>query len=160
MPKGQITKTRGAICNVSIDKIDISNTLPRQADTNGFVIVKLKRKHECRGHVYFESVRPYVINQLLQYLKLSDEFYLDIEIDICHIRNSVIEMINLNHEIPVEVDRLDQAPDLSFETDNDFFKEVHSTRAEREKILWMSIVLPRINLFWLIILILGMNLQL
>ena len=61
MPKGQSPKIRGAICNVPIDTIDISNTLPRQAGSNGLVIVKLKRKLEYRGHLYFESVRPYVL---------------------------------------------------------------------------------------------------
>ena len=66
MPKGQSPKIRGATCNVPIDTIDISNTLPRQADINGLVIVKLKRKLEYRGHLYFESVRLYVINRLLQ----------------------------------------------------------------------------------------------
>ena len=74
MPKGQGPKIRGAICNVPIDTTAISNTLPRQADSNGPVIVKLKCKLEYRGHVYYESVRPYVINQLLQYLKLNNEF--------------------------------------------------------------------------------------
>ena len=42
-------------------------------------------------------------------------------------------MINLDHEIPVEVDRSDQDCDLSFQTDNDSFKEVHNTRVESEE---------------------------
>ena len=99
---------RGAICNVPIDTIDISNALPRQADSNGLLIVKLKCRLEYKGHVYFESVRPYVINQLLQYLKLNNELFSDIEIDISHIPSSLIEMINVDHEIPVEVDRSDR----------------------------------------------------
>ena len=44
MHKGQILKLRGAMCNVLIDTIDISNTFPRQADSNGLAIVKFKRK--------------------------------------------------------------------------------------------------------------------
>ena len=51
------------ICNVPIDTFDISNTLPRHADSNGFVIVKLNCKREYRG--YGISKNPYVINQLL-----------------------------------------------------------------------------------------------
>ena len=124
---------RGAICNDPIDTIDISNTLPRQADSNGLVKVKLKCRLEYKGHVYFESVRPYVINQLLQYMKLNNELFSDIEIDISHIPSSLIDMINVDHEIPVEVDRSDQDCDLSFQTDNDSFKEVHNTRVESQE---------------------------
>ena len=50
MHKGQSLKIRGAISNVPIDTIGISNTLPRQADSNGLIIVKLKRNLERRGH--------------------------------------------------------------------------------------------------------------
>ena len=42
-------------------------------------------------------------------------------------------MINLDHEIPVKVDKSDQDPDLSFEIDSDSFKEVHNTRVENEE---------------------------
>ena len=49
---------------------DISNTLPRQAGSNGPAIVTLKRKLEYKG--YSESALPYVINQLLQYLKINN----------------------------------------------------------------------------------------
>ena len=50
MHKSQSLKIRGAISNVPIDTIGISNTLPHQADSNGLVIVKLKRNLERRGH--------------------------------------------------------------------------------------------------------------
>ena len=48
MPKGQSAKLKGAMCNVPIDVISTSNTLPCPAN-NGQVIVKLKRKLEYRG---------------------------------------------------------------------------------------------------------------
>ena len=44
-------------------------------------------------------------------------------------------MINLDHEIPVEIDKTDQDSDLSFETDIDSFKEVHKTGLKVKKIL-------------------------
>ena len=44
MPKGQSPKLKGALCNVPVDIVDICNTLSRPADSNGIVIVKLKRK--------------------------------------------------------------------------------------------------------------------
>ena len=58
MPKGQSPKLKGALCNLPIDLVDVCKTPPRPADSNGIVIVKLKRKLQYRGHVYFESVRP------------------------------------------------------------------------------------------------------
>ena len=58
MAKGQSPKLKGAICNVPIDSIDTSQILPRQADSNGLIIFKLKRKVQYIGHVYFEAVRP------------------------------------------------------------------------------------------------------
>ena len=64
---------------------------------------------------------------------MHNEFYSDIEIDISHIPSSLIEMINLDHEITVEVDTSDKDPDLSFETDNDSFNEVNNTRIESEE---------------------------
>ena len=105
MPKGQSPKIKGAICNVPVDTVDISGTLPRQADSNGLIIVKLKRKLEYRGHVYFESVRPNIINRLLQYLKLNNQLYADIEIDISHVPSNFVEMLDFDDEIPMEIDR-------------------------------------------------------
>ena len=64
---------------------------------------------------------------------------------ISHIPFSLIEMINLDHEIPVEVERSDQDRDLSFETD-DSFTEVHNNRVESEENISMSIVLLQMKL--------------
>ena len=38
MPKGQ---GKGAICNISVNVVDICNTLSRAADSNGLVVVKI-----------------------------------------------------------------------------------------------------------------------
>ena len=46
MPRGQAPKMKGAICNVPIDTIDATTSLPRIADNNGIDFVKLKRKLE------------------------------------------------------------------------------------------------------------------
>ena len=78
-------------------------------------------------------MRPYIINQLLQYLKSNNEFYSDIEVDMSHIPSSLIEVINLSHVTPTEVDWSDQDCDLSFKTDHDSFSEVHNTRVESEE---------------------------
>ena len=44
--------------NISIDGVDVRDTMLPTADNNGFVIVKLKKKVHYKGHVYFESARP------------------------------------------------------------------------------------------------------
>ena len=54
MPKGQSPKLKGAICNVPLEADNVCNILPRGADSNGIIMVKLKRKLMYRGHVYFE----------------------------------------------------------------------------------------------------------
>ena len=60
--------------------------------SNGLAMIKMKRKLEYRSH---ESVCPYLVNQLLQYLKLNNEFYSGIEVDISHIPSSLVEVINV-----------------------------------------------------------------
>ena len=82
MPKGQTPKLKGAICNVPIDTKNITNVLPQGANSNGIVMIKLKRKLMFRGHVYFEAVSPEAVRIALQYLKLNNPLYSDIEIDI------------------------------------------------------------------------------
>ena len=60
--QGQSPKVKGSICNIPISDIDGNcNSLPRSADTNGVIVVKLQRKVEYCGHVLFEPVRPRII---------------------------------------------------------------------------------------------------
>ena len=82
MPKGQMPKIKGAICNIPIDVAQINKVLPAGADSNGLISVKLKRKLCYNGHVYFEPVRPEAVKSALQYLKLNNNLYHDIVIAI------------------------------------------------------------------------------
>ena len=82
MPKGQYPKVKGAICNVPVDTEEICDVLPRPAENNGLLFVKLKRKLEYKGHVYFEPVRPEKIRDVLQYLKANNYLYADTEVDM------------------------------------------------------------------------------
>ena len=43
MAKGQMPKIRGAICNIAVDVRDISNSLPRNSQSSGIILVKLKK---------------------------------------------------------------------------------------------------------------------
>ena len=60
MPKAQTPKLNGSIYNVPIDKNDVANVLHRGADSNGIVMVKLKRKLSFRGQ--------FILKQFLQTL--------------------------------------------------------------------------------------------
>ena len=54
MPKGESLKIKSSICNISVLEVDVNcNMLPRPADINGLIIVKLKRKLEYKGLVVF-----------------------------------------------------------------------------------------------------------
>ena len=43
MPKDQFANLKGTICNVPIEADTLSNTLPRGIDSNGLILLKLKR---------------------------------------------------------------------------------------------------------------------
>ena len=62
MPKGKSLKIKVSIFNIPVSEVDVNcNMLPRPADSNGLIIVKLKHKLEYKGHVVFEAVRSDVI---------------------------------------------------------------------------------------------------
>ena len=57
-PKGQFLKLKGAICNIKV------------ADSNGLIMVKLKRKLSERGHVCSSPVSSESVYLALSYLKV------------------------------------------------------------------------------------------
>ena len=59
--------------------------LPRPADSNGLIIVKLKRKLEYKGHAVFQAVRPDIVIQFLEFLRSQIDLYSDIEINPANI---------------------------------------------------------------------------
>lgn len=54
MSKDQLAKLTGAICNVLIDTSNTVSVLLREAESNGLVVVRLKRKSRFRSDVYFK----------------------------------------------------------------------------------------------------------
>ena len=103
MPKGQTPKLKGSICNVPIDTVDVANTLPQGADSNGIVMIKLKRKLVYRGHVYFEAVSPDAVRSALEYLKMNNPLYYDILIDIGQIPENLLSLTE-PIDIPIEIE--------------------------------------------------------
>lgn len=78
MPKGQQQKIKGAICNVPVNCEQTSNILPRPPESSGIIMLKLKRKLQFRGHVYFQAVRPEFIVNALMWLRMNNPLYSNI----------------------------------------------------------------------------------
>ena len=96
MLKGKSLKMKGSIRNVPIPEVDVNcNTLPRPADSNGLLIVKLKRKLEYKCHIIFEAVRPALFVQFFEFLKLHNHLYSDIEINY---NNIPVDMLGCHNE--------------------------------------------------------------
>ena len=88
---------KGSICNISIDSNDIANVPPQGAESNGLLVVKLERKLNYCGDVYFEVVHPEIIYQALMYLKQSNSLYHDIDLALNNIpRNLLLLTDNTN----------------------------------------------------------------
>ena len=69
MTKGKLLKLEGIICNIPVTEVDVNcKVLPRPVYSNGFLIVKLKRKLEYKCDGVFEVVRPTLVVQLLKFL--------------------------------------------------------------------------------------------
>jgi len=80
MPKGQQRKIEGAICNIPVECDQTCNHLPRAPEISGIIRLKLKRKLQFRGHVYFQGVCPQFLKEALCWLK--DNILVDIVIEL------------------------------------------------------------------------------
>ena len=85
LPKGQQRKIKGAICNVPVECHETCRVLPRPSERSGIIMLKLKRKLEFRGHVYFQAVRPELILEAFKWLKRYNILYKDVKIDLNNI---------------------------------------------------------------------------
>ena len=92
MPKGQQKKVSGAICNVPVDCGHTCNFLPQPPERSGIIMLKLKRKLEFRGHVYFQAVRPQLIEDALNWLKQNNPLYSNVTTQM---NNKSINLKNL-----------------------------------------------------------------
>ena len=98
-------KISGIICNIPIDTTtNITNMLPRPADSNRLVIIKLKCKLEYHGHVLFETVRPVFLKNILNYLKINNHLYQDVVINT--------ENISLDGSACTSYDNLDTSEQI------------------------------------------------
>ena len=101
MPKGQQRKVKGTICNVPVECDQISSLLPHPPERSGIILLKLKRKLQFRGHVYFQAVRPHFVLQALQWLKANNTLYKDIQIDVNNIDTNLTVLHETDNSITV-----------------------------------------------------------
>lgn len=52
-------------------------------------MLKLKRKLEFKGHVYFQAIRPEVILHALNWLRMNNSLYHDVGVDLANIDSSL-----------------------------------------------------------------------
>ena len=104
MPKGQQRKIKGAICNVPVECSQTCNVLPRPPDRSGIILLKLKRKLQFRGHVYFQAVRSQFVINALNWLIANNPLYRNIEIQCDSISP---ELTNLNCPV-TDQDNIDE----------------------------------------------------
>ena len=57
-------------------------------------MLKLKRKLQFRGHVYFQAVRPEIMQQVLNWLKVHNPMYKDILVNIKNIDSNLTALQN------------------------------------------------------------------
>ena len=94
MPKGQQRKIKGAICNVPVECDKTCQTLPRAPESSGMILLKLKRKLQFRGHVYYQAVRPEVLLYAFNWLVANNELYKTITIDIDKLDRNLTNLQN------------------------------------------------------------------
>ena len=114
--KGEFSKIKGNICNITVQTETVGNVLPRPINNNGLVLVKLKRHLRYRGYVCFEPVRPSAIYEALNYLKRKNKFYKDIS--IYYGLNSQ-EILNLS-----DISAIDETEADSLIVENESFESV------------------------------------
>ena len=123
MPKGQQPKIKGSVCNIPVQANAVSDCLP-QSNEN-IILVKLKRKIEFRGHVYFENVRPEAVHAALWFLKQFNPFYSSILINVDNISRDLLSISD-----PEAAVNLDEFPIL-LETEDDNIETENPLDADR-----------------------------
>ena len=81
LPCGKQRAIHGPAVNVPTDLTPVCTLLPRLPSQMQMVPVKLKRKLCYKGHYMFQYVRPVKVLAALQWLKLNNPLYKDIEIN-------------------------------------------------------------------------------
>ena len=117
MPKGQQKKIKGAICNVPVSCEETCHVLPRPPDSSGIIMLKLKRKLQFRGHVYFQAVRPEIVLHALQWLQRNNELYQNVSINLQNIDRELSSLCDGEQETASGIASCSQTGNLAGDCD-------------------------------------------
>ena len=131
MPKGQQRKMKCAIRNVPVNCEQTCKILPRPPERFGIILLKLKRKLQFRGHVYFQPVRPEFLMTALNWLTANNNLYKDIQIDCGNID---VQLTGMTHNENYDTTLLKNPP-LTNHSSN---TAVNENRAEPDNMLTSS----------------------
>ena len=81
LPCGKQRAIHGPVVNVPTDLTPVCTLLPRLPSQTQMVPMKLKRKLCYKGHYMYQYVRPAKVLAALQWLKLNNSLYKDVEIN-------------------------------------------------------------------------------
>ena len=107
MPKGKQRNIYGTVCNIPVNCDTVCRSLPRPPESSGIIMLKLKRKLKYHGHQYYESVRPAVVYDALDYLRNNNTIYGDIDIVMTNIDN---ELVSFENPQELTASKLDDVP--------------------------------------------------
>ena len=93
----KLPKIKGSLCSILVNEVyDNCKSLPRLADSNGPLIVKLEHKAECRRHVLSEPklARPLLVESLLKVLKHHNCLHSGIQINMENLLSNALGFSN------------------------------------------------------------------
>jgi len=75
LPRGKQFGIHGSMVNVPANFERSVDVLPQPMNKIGLIPLKLKRKLEYKGHVYFQYIRPKLVKNALKWLKINNTLY-------------------------------------------------------------------------------------
>lgn len=105
--------------------------MPCTPERSGIILLKLKRKLQFRGHVYFQPVRPEFIMTALNWLTANNLLYKDIQIDCGNID---VQLTDTTHNKNYDTTFLTNSPPANHSSNT----TVNENRAEPENTLKSS----------------------
>ncbi|XP_038066365.1 uncharacterized protein LOC119736418 [Patiria miniata] len=118
LPKGGQKGCFGPCVCVPSNTTETVQSLPRTANENDMIRIKLKRKLSYKGHVEYQFVNKQYVEEALHYLKDSNKWYDDIEIEYDWI-NPVPEQSVEEPGNDETMNEDDQTGDIEEEDDDD-----------------------------------------
>ena len=80
LPRGKQLSIHGTAVNVPTAVVPVMNMLPRTANDDSFLLLKLKRKLTFRGHYMYGNIDVQRVNSALQWLMSNNELYADVSV--------------------------------------------------------------------------------